>query len=71
MSRAQEIAKSYYARKDIQQAILEFCKNREVVPNFNQEFFGKRPDMLDYPNDIFNWARQGATSFHCFCRIQE
>jgi DNA primase catalytic subunit len=65
MSRAQEIAKSYYARKDIQQAILEFCKNREVVPNFNQEFFGKRPDMLDYPNDIFNWARQGATSFHC------
>ena len=63
--KVQIIAQAYYARKDIQQAIFDFCKSREVVPNFNNKFFGKRPDMLDYPSDIFNYARQGATSFHC------
>ncbi|HLC66127.1 MAG TPA: hypothetical protein VJK52_00625, partial [Candidatus Nanoarchaeia archaeon] len=27
--------------------------------------FGKRPDMLQYPNDVLDFAKQGATSFHC------
>ena len=62
--KVQIIAKSYYARKDVQQAIFEFCKNRETVPRY-LEGFGKRPDMLDYPNDILGLARKGATSFHC------
>ncbi len=57
-------AATHYARKDIQQAIFEFCKHRETVANFNNKFFAKRPDCLDYPSDILNTARQGATSFH-------
>ena len=65
LRKVQIVAKSYYARKDVQEAIFEFCKHRETVPNFNKEFFGKRPDMLDYPNDLFNYAKKGATSFHC------
>ncbi len=64
LKKVQIIAKSYYARKDVQQAIFEFCKNRETVPRY-LEGFGKRPDMLDYPNDILGLARKGATSFHC------
>tara|TARA_Y100000310_G_scaffold260728_1_gene269815 strand:- start:5585 stop:7138 length:1554 start_codon:yes stop_codon:yes gene_type:complete len=63
--KALTIAQSYYARKDIQQAIYDFCKNRETIANFNNEFFAKRPDALDYPADIFNSAKSGATSFHC------
>ena len=64
-TKAQSIALSHYARKDIQQAMFDFCKHRETVANFNNKFFAKRPDTLDYPQDILNQARQGATSFHC------
>jgi len=63
--KVQLIAPSYYLRKDIQRAMFEFCKHRETVANFNQEFFAKRPDCLDYPTDLANSAKQGATSFHC------
>lgn len=59
------IALSYYSRRDIQEEIFNFCKNRETVPNFNMEFFGKRPDVLDYPSDISELAKKGSTSFHC------
>jgi len=65
LSKAQITALSYYARKEIQQAMFEFCKHRETVANFNNKFFAKRPDTFDYPSDIVNSARQGATSFHC------
>lgn len=65
------IAQSYYARKDIQNAMYEFCKHREVVGNFNNKFFAKRPDCFDYPNDILNSAKKGATSFHCSEEIWE
>lgn len=65
LSKIQLITLSYYARKEIQQAMFEFCKHRETVGNFNNKFFGKRPDTFDYPSDIINSARQGATSFHC------
>ncbi len=58
-------AMTYYARKEIQQAMFQFCKHRETVANHNNKFFAKRPDTFDYPSDIINSARQGATSFHC------
>ncbi|MCK4649904.1 hypothetical protein KAT36_01600 [Candidatus Pacearchaeota archaeon] len=63
-SRTENIAVSYYARADIQQAMFDFCKDRETVANFNNRFFAKRPDTFDYPSDILNQAKQGATSFH-------
>ncbi|MBU2104712.1 MAG: hypothetical protein KKF67_02980 [Nanoarchaeota archaeon] len=65
--REQRIRKAthlYYSRKDIQKAIFEFSKNREVVPRYF-EGFGKRPDSLQYPSDIFELVKKGATSFHC------
>jgi hypothetical protein len=65
LKKVQVIALSYYSRKDIQKAMFDFCKNRETVANFNNKFFAKRPDCLDYPSDIFNSAKKGATSFHC------
>lgn len=54
----------YYSRKDVQQAISEFCKHREAIARYNDSF-GKRPDTLEYPSDIMQQVNKGATSFHC------
>jgi len=62
--RIREISKVYYLRKDVQNALYEFAKNREISPRYF-EGFGRRPDILQYPNDVFALARNGATSFHC------
>ncbi|MEI7719384.1 MAG: DNA primase small subunit domain-containing protein [archaeon] len=62
--KVQIVAQSYYARKEIQEAIYKFCKNRETVPRY-LEGFGKRPDVLDYPSDVMTLVKKGATSFHC------
>jgi len=63
--KVQTVAIAHYARRDIQQAMFDFCKQREVVGNYNNEFFAKRPDCLDYPQDILTAAKNGVTSFHC------
>jgi len=55
---------SYYKRKDVQKLILEHAENKEIGVRFN-ETFGKRPDTLTYENDILEFAKKGATSFHC------
>jgi len=60
-----QVALSYYSRPDVQEAIFNFCKNRETVPRYNLDSFGKRPDTLQYKSEIFQLAKKGATSFHC------
>src|SRR3989344_8172876 len=55
---------SYYKRPDIQKAILRSANDREIAVRFGDNGFGKRPDVLQYPNDILEFAKQGATSFH-------
>ena len=62
--RIRKITHLYYSKKDVQKAIFEFSEGREVVPRYF-EGFGKRPDSLQYPGDIFELVRKGATSFHC------
>lgn len=54
----------HYKRKDIQDAIVEHAKDKEVAIKFGEKGFGKRPDTIQYQNDILEFARQGATSFH-------
>jgi ribosomal protein L37AE/L43A len=70
-NKVQLLAPTYYMRKEIQKAMFQFCKHRETTANFNNKFFAKRPDCFDYPNDIANAAKQGATSFHCSEEIWE
>lgn len=62
--RVRKITKLYYSRPDVQKALFEFSKNREISPRFF-EGFGKRPDSFQYPGDIFEYVKKGATSFHC------
>ncbi len=68
--RVRRITNMYYSRPEIQKVIHEFCKNREVSPRYF-EGFGKRPDTLEYPGDVFQLVSKGATSFHCSEEIWE
>ena len=54
----------HYKRKDIQVALIDHTKDREVAARFN-DAFGTRPDVLQYNSDVLEFAKQGATSFHC------
>lgn len=62
--RIRKVTHLYYSRPEIQKAICDFAQNREVSPRYF-EGFGKRPDTLQYPSDIFSLVKKGATSFHC------
>jgi hypothetical protein len=62
--RIRNLTQLYYSRPEIQKTIFEFCQNRETIPRYF-EGFGKRPDALQYPRDIFELVKKGATSFHC------
>jgi len=62
--RIRNMTNLYYSKPEIQKAIFEFCKNREVVPRYF-EGFGKRPDSFEYKGDVFELVKKGATSFHC------
>ncbi len=57
------ITLSHYKRKEIQEEMIYSAKNAEVVARFNDKF-GSRPDILSYPKDILELAKQRATSFH-------
>src|SRR3989338_5305225 len=57
------ITLNHYKRKDIQEEIIYNSKNKEVAAKFDEKF-GNRPDVLNYPKDILELAKQGATSFH-------
>ena len=62
--RIRKIALTYYSRKDVLDAIYKFSQNREISPRYF-EGFGKRPDSFQYPSDIIEFVKLGATSFHC------
>ncbi len=58
------IADKYYNREDIQKAILKFSADREIAIKYNT-YFGKRPSIIEYSNDIKKILKQNPTSFHC------
>lgn len=62
--RIRKITHLYYSRQDVQKAIFDFAKNREICPTYF-EGFGKRPDSFQYSGDVFELVKKGATSFNC------
>ena len=62
--RIRKITHLYYSRQDVQKAIFDFGKSREICPRYF-EGFGKRPDSFQYKGDVFELVKKGATSFHC------
>lgn len=62
-ARIRALTRIYYSKPAVQAILLEFAKDREVVPRYF-EGFGKRPDTLQYTADIMGLVQRGATSFH-------
>ncbi|MEA3514526.1 MAG: hypothetical protein U9R34_03560 [Nanoarchaeota archaeon] len=54
----------HYKRKEIQEAMLVNAKNREVSIRYANGGFGKRPDIIQYPSDVMEFVKSGASSFH-------
>ena len=59
-----EIALKYYSKPEIEKAILNFAKDREIGVMFNG-YFGKRPDVIENLYDIRKLVKKGVFSFHC------
>jgi hypothetical protein len=55
---------NYYSREPVQRAIVEIAKNREVVSVFKDGRFGRRPDVIQYPQDVLQAVAEGTVSFH-------
>lgn len=57
-------AMDYYSRTDVQKAIIDVARDREIVAVYSDGRFGKRPDILQYGEDILQSVRSNAVSFH-------
>lgn len=55
---------NYYSRESIIKAIAEVAKDREVVSVFRDGRFGKRPDVIQYPQDVLQAVANGTVAFH-------
>jgi hypothetical protein len=55
----------YYKRPEIQKAIVDAATDKEIAVSYGGAGYGKRPDTLQYPADILEFAKKGVTSFHC------
>jgi hypothetical protein len=55
----------HYKRRDIQEEIVLAAKDKEVAVKYGEKGFGKRPDVLQHDKDVLEFAKNGATSFHC------
>jgi hypothetical protein len=55
---------NWYSRESVLKAIVEAAKNREVVSVYRDGVFGKRPDVIQYPQDVLQSVAKGAISFH-------
>lgn len=55
----------HYKRPEIQQALVDEAGFREIAISYGGTGYGKRPDVLNYPKDVMEMVKQGATSFHC------
>ncbi len=55
----------YYKRAEIQDALVRTAEKKEIAVSYGGTGYGKRPDVLQYPKDVLEAVKQGATSFHC------
>ncbi|MFH2019831.1 MAG: hypothetical protein ABIJ34_00300 [archaeon] len=54
----------YYKRREVQDYLVSASMDREVGIRYGDRGYGKRPDILMYPNDVLEAVKKGATSFH-------
>lgn len=54
----------YYKRPEIQRAIAKAASEREIAVKYGDRGFGRRPDVIKFPQDVLEFAKKGASSFH-------
>lgn len=54
----------YYSRKEVQKKIASTCLNKEIAIRLKDGNFAKRPNIIQYENDVYEFAKNGATSFN-------
>jgi len=64
MSEIMQKAWNWYSRESVLRALLEVARNREVVCVYRDGRFGKRPDVIQYPQDILQDVAEGTIAFH-------
>lgn len=55
---------AHYSRPEIIEQIVSHSHNKEVVGSFGGTGYAKRPDIVQYGNDILEQVKKGVTSFH-------
>lgn len=58
------MVQEYYSREDVQKAIIDVAKDREIAGVFRSGSFGTRPNVLVYPNDVIEMVKSGVIEFH-------
>jgi hypothetical protein len=56
-------AQKFYEREDIQKALLNYAKQREIGLRYDG-YFGKRPEMMEYLSDVKSFVDSGVFSLH-------
>ena len=54
----------WYSRQEVGLEIIKSAENKEVAVRLVSGNFGKRPNVLQFPRDVSDFARSGVTSFH-------
>jgi len=54
----------YYSRKEVQKKIASTCLNKEIAIRLENGSFAKRPNIIQYENDVLEFAKNGASSFN-------
>ncbi len=54
----------YYKREEVVSSILEVSKDREVGGTLYNGSYTKRPNVLQYKNDLMGMVRSGSVAFH-------
>lgn len=60
----QSIAIQHYSKPEVMKEIARVSVDREVGIVMQGGKFGRRPDIIQFPNEVESMARRGATSFH-------
>jgi len=54
----------HYKRPEVQKEIVKAAERKEAVGSYGGKGYGKRPDVIIYPNDVLEQVKNGVTSFH-------
>lgn len=54
----------FYKREDVRRRLRQHARDREVAVRY-EDYFGRRPDTIEYEDDVLEFAKAGAVSFHC------